>query len=62
LTLQEIDHDISELKRTAMSLASTSPSQTFYRHMAEGASPQILVSDLKGQLDLLTSRMLQDAR
>jgi hypothetical protein len=57
-TLSGIDQQISELKRTTTLLAAAgTPSQSFYRHVAEGASPQLLIADLKGQLDLLTARV-----
>ncbi len=61
-TLEGIDERISDLNRTTSLLTSTHgpTSRTFYHHMAEGASPQMLIADLKGQLDLLTARMAND--
>lgn len=58
-TLEQLDHQVDEL-RQATNLLSTShsgPAQSFYFHMAEGASPHMLLSDLKGQLDLLAVRL-----
>ncbi|MCA9144477.1 MAG: hypothetical protein H6821_02830 [Planctomycetaceae bacterium] len=58
-SLDELDSQLDEL-RHATSLLSTShssPAQSFYLHMADGASPNLLLADLKGQLDLLASRL-----
>ncbi len=57
--LSEVDRRLSELNRTTTLLGVThgSASQAFYAHMAEGASPHLLLADLKGQLDLLAVRM-----
>lgn len=58
-TLDELDSQLDEL-RHATSLLSTTHSnsaQSFYLHMADGASPNLLLADLKGQLDLLAGRL-----
>lgn len=58
-TLDDLGAQLDEL-RHATSLLSTShssPAQSFYLHMADGASPNLLLADLKGQLDLLASRL-----
>jgi hypothetical protein len=60
-TLTELDEKISEL-RHATALLTTSQSasaQSFYLHLAEGASPHLLLADVKGQLDLLAMRMAE---
>jgi hypothetical protein len=56
--LEAVDEQLQEV-RTATSLLGTTvgPSSAFYAHLAGGASPQILLSDLKGQLDLLALRL-----
>ena len=62
VVLSDLDEQLEEL-RQATSLLSTSHSshaQSFYFHLAEGASPHMLLSDLKGQLDLLAMRMAKD--
>lgn len=53
--LRQIDTHLQDLERTTASLGVThgSASQAFYSHMAEQANPQLLLSDLKGQIDLL---------
>jgi len=57
-TLDELDSQLAELQREVTQLSSTSsPGQSFYRHLAEGASPKLLLADLKGQLDLLANRL-----
>jgi hypothetical protein len=63
--LHEIDQQLDDLKATATTMLGTghtSPGSAFYCHMASGASPQLLLSDLKGQLDLLAVRISQEDR
>ncbi len=57
--LDEVDVRLDDLKQTAALLSSShsSPAQAFYVHMAGGASPHLLLADLKGQLDLLAVQM-----
>jgi hypothetical protein len=59
--LEEVDESLDDLKRNTALLGLThSPaSQAFYAHMAQGASPTILLTDLKGQIDLLAQRMAE---
>ncbi len=60
--LDNVDEQLRDLK-TATNLLSTShgpASTTFYSHFAGGASPQLLLTDLKSQLDLLAMRIAQD--
>ena len=59
--LQDVDQQIEELNRSAALWTTTaSPSATaFYHHLAHGASPHILLADLKGQMDLLAQRTAQ---
>ena len=58
-TLTQLDGKLSDLAHTTTMLGTTrsSPAQSFYVHLAEGASPHLLLADLKGQLDLLAERM-----
>ncbi len=58
-SLDELDQQLDELRHTTSMLSTThsSPSKSFYAHLADGASPNLLLADLKGQLDLLASRM-----
>ncbi|MGD0383332.1 MAG: hypothetical protein ABSA77_07430 [Thermoguttaceae bacterium] len=57
--LDEVDEKLRDLKTTAAFLdAGGGPSSTaFYTHLAGGANPQLLLSDLKGQLDLLAMKI-----
>ena len=57
--LGEVDRRLADLNQATTMLGVThgSASQAFYAHMAEGASPHLLLADLKGQLDLLAVRM-----
>lgn len=59
--LEHVDEQLANLRQTANMLGVThgSAAQAFYAHMAEGASPNLLLADLKGQLDLLAVRMAQ---
>ncbi len=60
-TLDDVDHRLQEIDHATTLLRSThsGPAQSFYAHMAAGANPQLLLADLKGQLDLLTVKMAQ---
>lgn len=63
-TLGELDHELAELREATTLLSSTQSSsgQSFYTHMAEGASPHLLLADVKGQLDLIAARLGQTSR
>ncbi len=60
--LDTVDKQLHELKTTTTLLGTThsSPAGAFYSHLADGATPQLLLSDLKGQLDLLALKMAQE--
>lgn len=62
--LSHLDQELHELRSTTARLGTTynSASQAFYMHMAEGASPNLLLADLKGQLDLLAMRLSRESR
>lgn len=53
--LRQLDGQLRQLEQTTtmLGVAHGSPSQAFYSHMAEGANPQLLLADLKGQIDML---------
>jgi hypothetical protein len=57
--LDHVDEQLHDLKQSASLLGVThgSASQAFYAHLSEGASPNLLLADLKGQLDLLAVKM-----
>ncbi len=56
--MESVDEQLQDLK-TATTLLSTShgSSSAFYAHWAGGAGPEILLSDLKSQLDLLAMKL-----
>lgn len=56
--MESVDEQLQDLK-TATTLLSTShgPSSAFYAHWAGGAGAEILLSDLKSQLDLLAMKL-----
>lgn len=57
--LRQIDAHLQDLEHTTASLGVThgSAAQTFYSHLAEQAHPQLLLADLKGQIDLLAMNL-----
>jgi hypothetical protein len=60
--LDDVDQQIHELKTTTMLLSTSQgpASATFYSHLAGGAGPQLLLTDLKSQLDLLAMKIAQE--
>lgn len=62
--LDHVDRRLDELNTTTSLLGTShsSPAVSFYSHMAAGANPQLLLSDLKGQLDLLATKISQTER
>ena len=58
-TLVTLDDELTRVRQatTLLSTSHSGPAQSFYAHMAEGATPQLLLADLKGQLDLLAQQM-----
>lgn len=59
--LERVDDQLHELKTTTTMLGTnqSSPGTSFYAHMAGGAGPQVLLADLKSQLDLLAVKISQ---
>ncbi len=57
--LEEVDERLADMKhsQSLLNVNHGSAAQAFYSHMAEGASPSLLLADLKGQLDLLAVRL-----
>ncbi len=57
--LDIVDNRLGKLTAAATHLGNHthSPSDAFYSHLAGGANPQLLLSDLKSQLDLLTEKI-----
>ena len=57
--LTQLDGELASVRQatTLLSTSHASGAQSFYFHLAEGASPQLLLADLKGQLDLLAQQM-----
>ena len=61
-SLDALEQRVSHLNHSTKLLTTTQsgPSQAFHMHMAEGAHPQMLLADLKGQLDLLTTQLASE--
>jgi hypothetical protein len=57
--LQEVHSELGQLQRTAEALTAmrTSSAPAFYADLVRGASPQMLLTNLKGQLDQLSTRL-----
>jgi hypothetical protein len=58
-TLDHVDERLREVNHATTLLGNSHsvPAQSFYAHLAEGAHPHLLLADLKGQLDLLATKM-----
>lgn len=63
-TLADLDRELHELRHATAILSTThsAPGQSFYAHMAEGASPHLLLADVKGQLDVIAMRLAEAKR
>lgn len=60
--LSEVDQRLSKLQQsTSLLSTSASSSQAFYAHLSSGASPRMLLTDLKGQLDLLAMKLSSES-
>ncbi len=57
--LDDVDEQLHELKTTTTMLGTghATPGSAFYAHLADGAGPDLLLHDLKGQLDLLAMKI-----
>ncbi|MBN1394049.1 MAG: hypothetical protein JW959_03375 [Pirellulales bacterium] len=60
--LEDVDERLSDLKTAATLLSANNgaASTAFYAHFAGGASPQLLLTDLKSQLDLLATKIARE--
>ncbi len=59
--LEGFDSRLYQIRRDAAMTKSekSTASDAFYSHWTDGGSPQLLLTDLKSQLDLLTRRLVQ---
>ncbi len=59
--LETVDEQLHDLKTTTSLLGTThGPSSAFYAHWAGGAGAEILLSDLKSQMDLLAVKLSKE--
>jgi hypothetical protein len=60
-SLRRLGGELKQLEHATTLLTSShsTAAQSFYVHLAERASPHLLLADLKGQLDLLAVRLSQ---
>ena len=57
--LDDVDEQLHKLETATTMLGNeyTSPAGAFYSHLADGAGPELLLTDLKSQLDLLAVKI-----
>ncbi|MEN6407321.1 MAG: hypothetical protein ABFC77_12725 [Thermoguttaceae bacterium] len=62
--LDHVDLQLNDLQTTTnlLSVTQSPSSSAFYSHFAGGAGPQLLLTDLKGQLDLLAAKIAESQR
>jgi hypothetical protein len=62
--LSDLDGELKNVRQatTLLSASHASGAQSFYLHLAEGAAPQLLLADLKGQMDLLAQQMARNGK
>lgn len=60
--LHGVDQQLAEIEQTTNSLAGSQQptSQHFYQHFGQVASPHMLVANLQGQVDLMSSRLASE--
>ena len=59
--LETVDEQLHDLKTATTLLGDVQgPSSAFYAHWAGGAGPEVLLGDLKGQLDLLAVKLARE--
>ncbi len=58
-TVRQLHQELHRVEHTMAVASHATPSQSFYVHFAERASPHLLLADIKGQIDLLTTRIAQ---
>ncbi len=60
--LHHVDEQLHDLNTATLLRTGHGPGSHFYSHMASGASPLMLLADLKSQLDVLAIRLGQEQR
>ena len=62
-SLGQLDHRLNEVKHATTMLTTTYsvPARSLYAHLAQDASPQIMLADLKDQLDMLAIKISRDS-
>jgi hypothetical protein len=63
-TLGAMEEELQSLRQatSVMGSSHTTAAQSYHPHLAAGANPQLLLTDLKRQMDLLTLRLAQERR
>jgi hypothetical protein len=59
--LETVGGQLHDLKRSSMQTTSPASSSAFYTHWSGGAGPEILLGDLKSQLDLLAVKLSSES-
>jgi len=62
--LIEVDAELNDVRRTAdlLSTKPNNPAEAFYTHLAHGASPHMLLTDVQGQLSLVAQRLAAERK
>ncbi len=62
VALHALDQQLRQLREqwSQIEQQAATQQQPFYRHLADGASPEVLLADLKDQLDMLSARLVRD--
>jgi len=58
-SVQELENEVETLEESLTLVVQGTAGRSFYEHLSSGASPHLLLADLKGQLDMLSTRLEQ---
>ncbi len=62
VALHAMDDQVRQLRDAWDQQPAETPERPFYRHLAEGANPDVLLADLKDQIDVLADHLAQTKR
>jgi hypothetical protein len=62
VALHAMDEQVRQLREEWEDLKRQDIDQPFYQHLAEGASPEVLLGDLKDQIDVLSEHLTRNKR
>ncbi len=62
VALHAMDEQLRKIREQWAQIQQLQEEPAFYRHLAQGASPEVLLSDLKDQIDVLSEHISQQKR